>query len=103
MARHILVVFTNPVAGREEEFNRWYDDVHLAEVLALPGFVRAERFVASEAQLVKAGPWKYLAIYEIEADDPHQAMAALEAAAPDFVMSEAFDSRQVRSWTYTPC
>ena len=38
-----MLVYTNAVEGRDEEFNRWYDEIHLPEVLALPEFTRASR------------------------------------------------------------
>ena len=47
----------------DEEFNAWYDTEHLADLLRLPGFLDAARYVA-----VKGGP-KYLAAYELESAD----------------------------------
>jgi len=43
----------------EEEFNAWYNTEHLLELLALPGFLDAARYVAT-----RGGP-KYLAVYEL--------------------------------------
>ena len=87
----LLLVFTNPVDGDEEAFNRWYDDVHLDEVLQVPGFVAAERFRLTEEQM---GPeergYRYLAIYEVEGD-PAQAFEELQKAAPNMDMSPAMD------------
>jgi hypothetical protein len=45
----------------EEEFNAWYDAEHLAERLAIPGFLSAQRWVAS----LPPGQGKYLATYEL--------------------------------------
>jgi len=44
--RYILQVSTRALAGREEEFNRWYGEVHVGEVLAVPGFSSCRRFTA---------------------------------------------------------
>jgi hypothetical protein len=44
----------------EEEFNRWYNEEHVAERLAVPGFLAAARYEA-----VKGGP-RHLACYELE-------------------------------------
>jgi hypothetical protein len=44
MATYKVHVFINPLEGRDAEFNEWYDAEHVPDVLALPGFVRAERF-----------------------------------------------------------
>ena len=51
---------------KEEEFNEWYNNVHVPEVLTAPGMVRAERFVAEGSS---QGLPKYLAIYELEDED----------------------------------
>jgi len=44
-------------AAHEQEFNQWYDREHLAERVAIAGFVEARRYVA-----VNAAP-KYLGLY----------------------------------------
>ncbi|WP_441276678.1 hypothetical protein AB7783_02080 [Tardiphaga sp. 172_B4_N1_3] len=44
-------------ASHEQEFNQWYDREHLAERVAIEGFVEARRYVA-----VNARP-KYLGLY----------------------------------------
>jgi hypothetical protein len=44
----------------EDAFNRWYNDVHVGEVLDCPGWLSGARYVAVE------GSPKYLALYEIE-------------------------------------
>ena len=69
MARHILLVQSDAAEGREEEFNTWYDDEHLRDVLGVPGFVAARRFVAVPSVHGELPPNRYVAIYEIETDD----------------------------------
>ncbi len=44
----------------EEEFNDWYDWVHIPENLMVAGVIRARRFVAVDGQP------KYLTLYELE-------------------------------------
>ena len=44
----------------EEDFNRWYDEEHVPERKAIPGFLTARRYKS-----VEGGP-KYLAIYEMD-------------------------------------
>jgi len=56
----LLMVWAEVPSDREKEFNRWYNEEHLAERLALPGFLSAARYEA-----VKGGP-KHLACYELE-------------------------------------
>ena len=57
--RGLFMVFTDIPPEYEEEFNRWYDEEHIPERLAIPGILDAARYVA-----VRGGP-KYLACYEI--------------------------------------
>jgi hypothetical protein len=56
----LLMVWCDVPADKEAEFNRWYNEEHLAERLGVPGFLSAARYEA-----VKGGP-KHLAVYELE-------------------------------------
>lgn len=68
--RHIIAVLTNPVAQREDEYNRWYDDRHIPDVLTIPGVISAQRFRLSPAQRMDPPhPYQYFSLYEIETDD----------------------------------
>jgi len=71
MPRYAFVVHTNAVDGRDAEFNAWYSGPHLDDLRRLPGVVSARRFRIADAQ-VRDPPsaHRYLAIYEIETDDP---------------------------------
>ena len=88
MARSILLVFTNATDGDDEEFNRWYDEVHMKEVIETPGFIGCERFELGEAQMDPAErAHRYLAIYEIEGD-PAAALKSLQESAPRMQMTD---------------
>ena len=56
----LLMVFVDVPADKEEDFNRWYNEEHLPELLSIPGVLNAARYEA-----VKSGP-KHLACYELE-------------------------------------
>lgn len=103
MSRHIFIVITNPVSGREEEYNRWYSGRHLQDVLNSPGFVAAQRFKLA-ADTANGSPGSYLAIYEMETDDPQAAVAALTAAAQSgrIEISPALDAVNVMASIFTP-
>lgn len=64
-----MVVFTNPVAGREKEFNDWYDSQHLQDVINIPGFVSAQRFRAVDALGGELPRHQYYALYTLCTDD----------------------------------
>ena len=56
----LLMVWADIPADKEAEFNKWYNEEHLAELLSIPGVLNAARYEA-----VKSGP-KHLACYELE-------------------------------------
>lgn len=75
------MVYTKPEEGLEVEFDRWYNDVHLPQVLTLDGFLSARRFrVADTDAPGPVGTLPFLAIYEIEAGRLVEARAALSNA-----------------------
>ena len=79
MTNYKLVVFSEPTEGQEAEYNRWYNEVHLPEVVSVPGFVSAQRFklhTTMNGQL----PHTYLSIYEIDCDAPQTVLDGLVAA-----------------------
>jgi hypothetical protein len=82
-----MLVFTNAVDGRDDEFNRWYDEVHLPEVLALDAFTGATRHRVTDAQMYPDQSHRYLAIYEFEGD-PQDAIDQMIKAAGDMDMSD---------------
>lgn len=65
------MVRARPVSPeRAGEMDDWYDDVHIPELLAVPGFVSARRFRRVVAEGGEGGDsGENLAVYEIDADD----------------------------------
>jgi hypothetical protein len=59
----IFLVYTDIDPKYEEEFNAWYNTEHVPELLRLPGFLDAARYVAYK------GRPKYLAVYELASVD----------------------------------
>ncbi|MCH7621341.1 MAG: hypothetical protein IH870_05525 [Chloroflexi bacterium] len=74
----LMMVWMDVPADKEEEFNQWYNEEHLPELLAIPGVLNAARYEA-----VSSGP-KHLACYELE--------------SPAVVETEAFTSRKPTEW-----
>ncbi len=65
-------VFSNPVAGQEAQYNKWYNEQHQVDVVAVPGFVSAQRFVMNDLPLYRMAALqlpKYLVVYKIVTDD----------------------------------
>ncbi len=96
---YTLIVYTSPAEGREEEYNAWYDDVHLPEFAALPGVIAGRRF-----KVAGAARAQYVAIYELSAH-PNEVLAAMNVSVKDGTMhmSDAIDMGSVAMTTLTPC
>lgn len=97
MKKHCFVVFTKPVAGQDAEYNRWYDQQHIPDVLAVPGFLSARRFVSNVD-----GARQYLALYEMESDEPDATLADLSgrAGTDRMPMSPALDEASISAVLY---
>ena len=80
MPRYKLVVMTSPLEGREDEYHDWYQNRHLRQVVALPGFIKAQRFRLATA-LAEHETFPYLAIYDVETDDIDAVLAEMRSRA----------------------
>jgi hypothetical protein len=80
VADYKFVVFTNCHPGTDEAFNRWYDEEHIADLLAVPGFVSASR-MRVVPQDGEQPTHRYLAIYDLRTDDVHGALAEMMSRA----------------------
>lgn len=74
----LLMVWADIPVDKEEDFNRWYNEEHLSELLLSPGVLNAARYEA-----VKSWP-KHLACYELE--------------SRAVVDSDAFKNRKRTEW-----
>ncbi|HEX9868641.1 MAG TPA: hypothetical protein VGC99_08600, partial [Candidatus Tectomicrobia bacterium] len=54
----LLAVWMDIPAAVEEDFNRWYDEEHLAERAGIPGFLNARRYRSLQ------GTPTYIALYD---------------------------------------
>ncbi len=106
MAKYTFIVMTNPVAGKEAEYNDWYNIHHVPDVLNVPGFVSAQRFCLAGAQMGRdqIRPHKYLALYEIETDDLAGTLKELRArgGTAEIVPSDAIDMKNVATFIFAP-
>ncbi len=99
MPKTVLLVFSNANEGEDAEFNRWYDEQHLPDVLKVTDAVAAQRFELNPSPADAAQfPWKYLAIYEIDNEDASAFQADLGKRAGTAVMpiSPTMDSKTAK-------
>ena len=101
MARHILLVHSNPTPGNDDSYNAWYDNVHLPDVLQVDGFVAARRYIAAPSVHGEMHENGYLAIYEIDTDDLPAALKALSTAARGMDMDASFDKTTHQTFAFT--
>lgn len=92
----LLIVMSNPLDGRHDEFNSWYSHVHVRDVMRLPGSSAVQRLRLTEGQ-VAAAPgvvpdrsFEYLAVYEC--GDIERVSAGHDAVfSPMMLISDSFD------------
>lgn len=104
MPRYAMLVATNAAAGRDDEFNEWYDNRHLSDVLSLDGFISAQRFRLADTDPEQSAPQRYLAIYEVEAPSPEAAGKVLADGfgSGKLPVSEALDLSSLSILYYEP-
>jgi Domain of unknown function (DUF4286) len=78
------------VDGVHDEFNRWYNERHVPDLLSCPGFLTARRYRCIDGQP------QYLAIYEVESE------AALSTPERERVRGFGAMMPYVRSFTGRP-
>jgi hypothetical protein len=80
MSDGILVVESQPASAEDTPaFHKWYNEIHLPEMLALDGFTSARRFAADDGET-------FVTVYEISGDI-EAAKASLAAAQQSRTMS----------------
>lgn len=92
MASYYLSFESRARPGQEEAYARWYDEVHVPDVLAVPGFKRLVlryRVVNEEPQP------RWVSIFEVDGD-PKAALGGLNVAGPKMVISDALDRDYVK-------
>lgn len=86
----LLFVKLAPPIERESEWNNWYNDRHVSDRLAIPGFLSARRFTKIDGipkEYAVAGEAKYLALYDLASvqvlkDEPYRRLREKDAAQP---------------------
>jgi hypothetical protein len=95
----IMLALTNCLPGREDEFNEWYDNTHVKDLLAVPGVVSAQRFKIPSGDEDSA-PYQYLTVYGIEGS-VEDVRASLAETRGGRVISETLAPGGAM-WTFEP-
>src|SRR5579862_2156427 len=104
---YYFFVFSNPTAGHEDEYNKWYDEQHAPDVVAVPGFVTAQRFVKNQLPLYRMVDLqvpKYLIVYKIVTDNVEAVFGEVNRRLKtgETVISPTFDTKTSVSYVYRP-
>ena len=92
--RYQLQIASRALPGREAEYDGWYEETHLGDVLALPGFISCERFERLSADGREV--IELVADYAVETDDPAALLQSLFAATPTMTLTDSIDMDSVR-------
>lgn len=101
MAKHMVIVLSDPVEGSEREYDKWYENVHLDEVLETTGWTAAQRYVLTDH---KGGecPNRFMALYEVDTDQPSDIVRRLDETRRDRQQSAAIDRANAALWVFSP-
>ena len=112
MAEHdLFLVFSNATEGCDDEFNRWYDSVHVPDVLDVPGVEAAQRYDLAPMEVPEyegAPPppppaHRYLAVYQLSRGaDEVMAEFLARITSGQMSLSETLDMSTVGMSTWTP-
>jgi len=98
--RYAFLVFANPIPGREAEFNDWYSNTHMGDLLQLPGWAGGQRFrIVTTVQprpSVAGYAHGYLMIWDLEETEANAALSRMTAAI------SGGKSRRGAAFNYTP-
>jgi hypothetical protein len=87
MARGIFLALSNPVRDElEPDFNAWYEERHVKEIMALDGVRSCRRFRLAPTQVQDGdgeGGHRYLALYDVDVDDWSNFVAAMRDGFTD--------------------
>jgi hypothetical protein len=98
----MFVVLTAPAPGMEDEFNDWYTNQHLSDVLKLEAYKSAQRFRFVPQSPDDRALRPYMALYETETDDVAETQRRLRevVATPAMPFVQAIDRSQSIGWYY---
>jgi hypothetical protein len=92
----LLIVLSNPKDGRHEDFNDWYSNIHIRDVMRLPGTAAVQRLrLAPESADATPGllpdrAFDYLAVYECY-DIELVSAGHGDVFTPKMLISDSFD------------
>lgn len=101
MSDYIVIALTNALEGREADYNAWFTNTHIPEVMQIPGFNTVTRFEVAEAQrMPQPLPYYYMTIYEVHTEDLSAKLAELGQTVANGTPGTAGNSQARGIWVY---
>lgn len=99
MARYNLTVLATPKAGNEDEYDDWYRNRHVKDMLAVDGVISARRFrIAGSQPRNPSQSWIFLTLYEIETDDPDRQLRRGIKVPPSLSLADKLEALRHPTW-----
>lgn len=104
MSLYTTIHLHNVVAGRAEDYARWFDSAHQQDLARLRGFRSADRYEVTPQQIMPdiPQPWRFLSVYEFDYAAPEidlPALAPLLADARDAgLIDDSDESERIHSY-----
>lgn len=99
----LMLAMLTPASGREDEFNRWYDETHAGEALATPGLASITRYKFADLVLFPGTEisTRYLTIYELDDDRPETIDRVAASLRDVFLGGQNTEGRHISDIRFT--
>ena len=97
--KHMVLVLTEPAEGQTEEFDRYYEQDHIDEVLTTTGWTTGQRFKLAD-EVGAPCPLPYLALYEAWAEDAPSVLKTLNDTRDQRAQSRSLNKRTAGVWVF---
>jgi hypothetical protein len=102
----LLLVLSNPLHERHDDFNDWYTNIHIRDVMRAPCAIAVQRFILGSCQVTATKTQRvthaqYLAIYETY-DIEKLSYAHRHVFTPQMIVSDAIDLSHPDDYYYRP-
>jgi hypothetical protein len=97
------MTFSDPVQGAEDEYDDWYQNVHLPQVCQIPGVLSAQRFRLKPAGPAESSGPRNVAMYQLDGD-PRGVLAEMSARmrSGELASSPAIDRSSIAVTVWEP-
>jgi hypothetical protein len=106
MKEYKLLVLSNARPGRDDEYNKWYNEEHIPALRKISEYVSSQRYRNAREGNSKADApsWRYMTLYTFKTDDISELMARLSGTlgTGSMPLTDSADSDGVFSFLGEP-